>query len=265
MPPDSLEAVQFFANSANRIQVLEALADGVTKSNRLAERADVSRSTVARILGEAESRGWVDSAGSRYELTPLGEVMAEEFRTHLETVAAAQELGPVINYLPDPARELDLRHLRDATITTPSEDWPQAHFNRGLELYQAGDTCRSLTKVAPDMMVRTLATLVDSDDLDFEGVIEAPFIETLEANPDRAEPWYSIAEGMWVYPGRVPINMHIIDGRVMLWLVQLYGDEKRGAGLLESTNPTVVAWAESLYEEYLSAAEPLDPAQLPDS
>jgi predicted transcriptional regulator len=260
----ALEAVQFFANSANSVQVFEALTTGVTTSSTLAERTGASRSTIARILDEGESRGWVESEGSRYELTYMGELMIEEFRTHLETVEGAQQLENVINDLPEPARDLDVRHLRDARITTPSSEWPGAHYNRGLELYRTGDTYRGLTQVAPEIIVRTLADQVERGELELEGVIEAAFIEELVDNPEQAAPWHAFADQVWVYDGHIPVNMHLIDGRVVLWLGPAGGDRVRGRGLLESEHPAVVSWAESLYGEYKSEAEPLDPTRLPE-
>ena len=260
----ALEAIQFFANSANSIRVFEALADGVTTSSALAERTGASRSTVARILDSGESRGWIESEGSRYELTYMGEVMIEEFHTHLETVEGAQQLKNVINHLPEPARELDIRHLRDAKITTPSEEWPQAHYKRALELYRTGKTYRGLTQVAPEMIVRTLADVVKQGQLELEGVIEAAFVEELVENPEPAAPWHAFADQVWVYDGHIPVNMHLIDGRVVLWLDSSGGNRVRGEGLLESEHPAVISWAESLYDEYKSKSEPLDLTRLPE-
>jgi DNA-binding IclR family transcriptional regulator len=70
----TLEVIQFFANSANSVRVFEALADGATTSSTLAERTGASRSPVARILDRGDSRDWIDSEGSRYELTHMGEL-----------------------------------------------------------------------------------------------------------------------------------------------------------------------------------------------
>jgi len=268
MPTDdmepALEAIQFFANSANSVLVFGALTDGVTTSSTLADRTGASRSTIARILDEGESRGWVESEGSRYELTYMGELMIEEFRTHLETIEGAQQLGSVINDLPEPARELDIRPLRDAKITTPSSEWPGAHYNRALELYRTGDTYRGLTQVAPEMIVQTLAEQVEQGELELEGVIGAAFTEELVDDPERAAPWHAFADRVWVYDGNIPVNMHLIDERVVLWLDRAGGDRACGQGLLESEHPAVVSWAESLYGEYKSEAEPLDPTRLPE-
>jgi len=267
MPTDNmesaLEAVQFFANSANSVRVFEALANGVTTSSGLAEQTGASRSTVARILDEGESRGWIESEGSRYELTYLGEFMIEEFRAHLQRVAGGQQLGGALNYLPEPAQELDVAALRDAELTTPTADWPNAHLNRALELYRSADRYRGLTQIAPDIIAQTLADQVTQNQLELEGVIEAEFIECLRDDPERAAPWHAFADQVWVYDGRIPLNMHLIDEKVVLWLNHAGSNRLEGGGLLESENPTVVAWAESLYQDYRVEAEPLDPSRLP--
>lgn len=76
---DSLKAVQFLADSLNRVQVLSELVDRRATRRELQEKVNASRSTVARILDEAQTRGWVDSKGSQYRLTPLGEAMVTDF------------------------------------------------------------------------------------------------------------------------------------------------------------------------------------------
>jgi predicted transcriptional regulator len=261
----TLDAIRVFANSANSVRIFEALTDGPTTSSDLAERTGASRSTVARVLDEGESRGWIDSAGSRYELTYVGEVMIEEFRTYQQTVEGIQQLGDVLNHLPEPAHELDVRHLRDARVTIPTENWPEAHLSRALELYRSGSTYRGLTQNAPDIFVRTLAELVDQGRLEFEAIIEAEFVENLTDDPERAAPWHSIADQIWLSDGRITFSMHIIDKTVVVWLGSIEDNQWMGPGLLETENPVVREWAESLYEEYRAEAEPLAPEVLPEA
>lgn len=263
----TLEAIQFFANSANSVRVFETLADGSTTSSELSERTGASRSTVGRILDEGESRGWIESAGSRYELTATGEIMIEEFRAYMETIEGVRYLGVAIDWLPPPAHDIDYRDLRDAEVTTSTTANPAAPFDRGIELIRAADQYRGLTSTAIPRYVEEIRNrLVREADWDCEGVIEASFIETLRGDLERVAPWYELAEAevSWIYDGRVPINMHVVDDTVMIWL----GDRDDGLevyGLLESSNPNVRSWAESLYEEYRAEAELLDGSMLPDT
>jgi len=260
---EDLERVQFFANSVNRLSVFEAFADGSATGARLAEETDASRSTVARILNEGEKRGWVDSRGSRYELTPSGELMTEEFSEYLDTVDVIRHLGAALDYLPEPAQEVDVRCLRDARITEPTETRPNAHYSRALELYETADSYRGLTRVGPDVAVRKLAEEVEAGELEMEAVIASEFVDGLRDDPKRAAPWYVFADRLRVYDGTVPLNMHIIDGTVVLWLSTTAGDEWETYGLLECDHPAVVEWAESLYRDYRTEATPFDTGSLP--
>jgi predicted transcriptional regulator len=194
----------------------------------------------------------------------VGEVMLEEFDAHLRTVECVQQLGEALNHLPEPMRELNVRHICEAEITVPTKDSPQAYINRALELYRTGETYRGLTQIAPEIIINTLSDLANQGQLHVEGVIEAEFIAGILNDPERAAPWHAFAEQVWVYDGHIPLNMHIIDGTVVVWLVSRDGDTWDMYGLMECDDPAVLTWAESLYQEYQTAAEPLDPAILPE-
>ncbi|WP_323191265.1 hypothetical protein [Halostella sp. PRR32] len=261
----TLDDIQFLANSANRIQILEELTSGAASRRELQDATGVPRSTAARVLDDAEARDWVRSEGSRYWLTSLGEAMITEFRRYLAATEGIRHLGPAIDWLPDPAWELDFRCFREAEITTPTETNPTAHFDRAIDHFRGSDSYRGLTQNSLPEYMKTIRGRVVTGQLDFEGVIEANFIDVLRDDPERAALWQDIAERMWLYDGRVPLNIHIIDGTILIWLCDdnQTGDDVLVKGLLECTHSDVVSWAESLYEEYRAGAEPLDPALLP--
>lgn len=255
-----MDAIQFLANSANAVQVFEALADGPATSRDLVERTEASRSTVMRVLGRGESRGWVYSEGSRYDITELGRTMIDEFVEYRETVRGIQRLGPAIEALPEPARALDFRHLRDADITRRTDDRPFACFDRGLHLIREAETCRWLVSIAPLEYMRGIRDGVEGGEVTAGGVISSEVAETLREDPERAEPWHAFADRVWVYDGHVPLSLEIVDETVLVWLCPT--DRWDGGGLLETDHPAVQSWAESLYEEYRRGAEPLDPTTL---
>lgn len=263
---NTLEKIQFLANSANRIQVLDALTTGPATRRELQKETGVPRSTAARVLEESEDRGWVTSEGSEYQITPVGEVMISEFCSYVETTKGVQYLGKAIDWLPEPVHALDFRYFRDANITIPTEDNPTAAFDRGMELVRTANEFRSLTQNSLPEYMKTICNRVGQGELDFQGIIEANFIEVLRNDPGRATRWYDIAQRMWLYEGQIPINMHITDGTALIWLCDENhaGDDVIMKGLLESDHPTVVSWAESFYKEYLDKAEPLDQSMLPE-
>ena len=261
----ALEEIRFLANSANRLRVLDALAGDPASRRELQEETDVPRSTAARVLDDAEDRGWVDSEGSRYRLTSTGEARVSEFRNYLETTRGMQHLGEAIEWLPEPARSLDYRHLRDARIMTPTEANPTAQFDRGMELIRDAETYRGLTQNSLPQYMTELRDRVVQGELDFQGVIERGFVDVLRDEPERAALWHDIADRMWLYDGYAPLNMHVVDGTALIWLCDENhdGEDVIVQGLLESSHPEVVSWAESLYEEYRAESEPMDPGTLP--
>ena len=267
MPTDAvdsaLDSAQVFANSANVVRVFEALDDGSTTSRDLADRSGAARSTVGRILDRGESRGWIHSEGSQYELTYLGRVMIEEFRDYLRTVEGVQHLGEDVQYLPEPAHDLEYCHLRDATITKPRAENPTAPFDRMIELFRAADYHRALIKTGIPRSTRVGWELWSQGQLEGEIVLEASFLQTLRDDPERAEPWVDAARAgtVWIHED-VPEGIQILDEVVLLWLGERREDELYVAGVLESENPAVLSWAESLFEDYRGEAEPLTPEML---
>jgi predicted transcriptional regulator len=259
-----MDAIRFLSNSENSVRVFERLAEAPTTSKDLAERTGASRSTVLRILDRGDSRGWVGSEGSQYEITNLGRAMIEEFIRYRETVRGIQHIGEAVEGLPEPARSLDFRHLRDARVTFRTEDNPFARFDRGLSLIREADTCRWLSSAAPLEYVNVVVDCVEQRGLTVEGVIGADLAETLRDDPERAEPWRAVADRVWVYDGHVPVSVEIVDETVLVWLTPKRDDRWDGAALLESDHPAVRSWAESLYDEYRREAARLDPAVLAD-
>lgn len=255
---ESLAPIQFLSSSANRVAVLTALADGHATRRDLQREVGGSRSTVARILSDAQEWGWVDSEGSRYWLTPLGETMIVEFRSYLETVEGVQHLGRLVDHLPPPLFDLDFRHLRDAEVVEPSAEDPAAHFTRAFELFNEATEYRGLTHTAFPHFTAAIRDGVVEGRVDYRGVIETAFVEIIREDPERSALWQSftaVAETRG-YDGTVPISFHVIDGRVIVWLG---ATRDVSVALLVSENPAVVSWADSLFERYWAESEPLGP------
>lgn len=261
----TLDPVRVFGNSAHAVRVFEALADGPTTSRDLAERTGAARSTVGRILDRGESRGWIASEGSRYELTDLGGVMIEEFRDYLRTLEGVQRLGEDFQYLPEPAHELGYRHFRDATIVKPTVAYPAAPFDRMEEMIRTAERF-------PRVIARTVTPRHEEITWDLweegkevsGGVLAASFLETLRSDPERAERWneWGRTGKIWIHedPG---ITVLFSDEVVLIGMGEEREDEVYATGVLESENPAVLSWAESLFEAYRADAEPLTPELLP--
>lgn len=260
---NALEGIAFLARSENRVRVLRAIAREERTRHELREELAVSRTTLGRVVNEFERRELIRLTDQGYTTTPAAAEILAKFIPLLETMEGIENLGEAIDWLPPPARSLDFRHFRDADVTTATANNPTEPFDRGLEVIRGADTYRGLTSTA---IPRYVTALSEGRFRDAEGVIAARFIEALHDDPERAEPWYDFAEtgATWVYDGPVPVNLHIVDGTTLLWLGEHDEDDLDVYGLLESTNPSVLSWAESLYGEYRADADPLDVAMLPE-
>ena len=265
MPTDTMEsaldAAQVFANSANAVRVFEALYDGPTASRDLAERTGAARSTVGRILDRGESRGWIDSAGSQYELTRLGETMIEEFRRYLQTLEGIQHLGEDFQYLPEPAHELEYRHFRDATIIKPTPTNPSAPFERVEKLLRSVDKFPFIiARALHPRLTKVTWELWKGDTAEGETIVDTRILESVQTDPERAEMWYEWAQTGRIWLHHAPrITIMFTDEVVLIGLADVRGDVLHTVGSLDSENPAVLSWAESLFEEYRAESEQLTP------
>jgi len=259
-----LDEIAYLARSENRVRVLRTIAEETLTRQQLREDLSVSRTTLGRVVNEFEERDLVRLTERGYTTTQTADAILEKFVPLLETVEGIQNLDEAIEWLPPPTKSVDFRHFRDAEITTSTPENPAAPFDRGLELIGEADTYRGLTSTAIPSYVQVLHEGMVQNRLNVEGVIEASFLETLRNDPERAGPWYDFAEAdaISVYDGSVPINMHLLDDVVLIWLGEHDEDDLEVYGLLESENPSVLSWAESLYEEYRTEADPLDTTKM---
>lgn len=262
-----MDAIQVFANSPHSVRVFEVLTDGPTTGRTLAERTGASRSTVTRVLDKGESRGWINSEGSQYELTAVGEIMIDEFCAYRQTIEGVQHLGEAIEWLPSPVRSLDFRHFRDADIITAIPTNPAKPFDYVAEILRTASKKRSLVTTAVPRFAELAYEQSEAGELDSELVIQASWFDTLAAKPEWVPLWHARAErdGVWVYDGEVPINLEIFDDSVVIWLGEEQEEEVVVRGVLVSETLAVVSWAESLYEDYRAEAEPLDSTMLPEA
>lgn len=238
-----LEGIAFLARSENRVRVLRLLADGERTRRELREQLTVSRTTLARVLNEFEDRRMITRTGEGYATTPAADAILAKFVPLLETMEGVQNLGEATEWLPPPARSLEFRHRRDADVTASTGENPAEPYDRGLELIRSAERYRGLTSTAIPRYVDVLRDGPVRGRLDFESVTEDSFVETLRDDPERAAPWYDFAEAgtKWMYDGRVPINLHVVDETVSIWLGEGREDDLEVHGLLESENPSVLS------------------------
>jgi predicted transcriptional regulator len=93
---DVYELINDLTASQTRLQLVAALRDGPIRRQELADRCEISKSTVNRHTGDLQERGWVEqNIDRKYQLTPLGERIAQQladFATGVKHFQAEPEM-----------------------------------------------------------------------------------------------------------------------------------------------------------------------------
>lgn len=255
---DALEEIEFLARSANRIEVLAALADGAYTRRELGEAVDASQPTLGRVLNDLTERTWIRYDGERYRATPTGRLVAAgitDLQNRLETEVRLRE---VAEWLPDDL-DVDLRHLREATITTPTGARPNAPIRRMLDLLRGTDRALLLSHSFNEQKLRLLRERATAGEMTVKGVFAADAIDALTEVPElREELRRLVADDdaeIRVAHEAVPVAVELTGDRTHLLLRD---DEGLVRASIDTDDETVRAWATSLHERYWADAEPVD-------
>lgn len=252
---DALEDIAYLSRSENRVQILEALATGAYARRDLAEETETSRTTLGRILGEFEERGWAErTTDGTYAATRRGEHVAAEFRPLATALETIRGLGEAVACLPAEELSIGLHHFSDATVRRPSPNEPLEPGRYLVELLADASTMYTLTFVAPPSPVgKAMADGVSSGRLTAEHVLAGGLVEHLRDQPEGPPPWREYVEAganVYRYEGHIPCNLFVVDERVLV-----FSDRPDVPQAIESDDDAVRAWALDLVEGYRDDAE----------
>jgi predicted transcriptional regulator len=254
----ALEEIEFLALSPNRVETLRLLADAPHTRMELVEEIGASQPTLGRILSDFEERSWVERDGSDYRATLTGRLVSRGFDDLLDILAADADLRPVVEWLPGEAVTFDLRHLTDATITTPSRVRPSAPVERAVDLLSHAGTVRVVSYALNEGSLDVIADRTAAGDQTFEGVVSADAVDAIAEDSQLRGRLRELlgAEGaeMRVVEESIPVAATVVDDAVHLFL-------RDDAGILRASldvvNPEVRAWADDLFERYWRVGDPL--------
>lgn len=256
----ALDDVAFLANSQNRVAVLETLADGPHHRDELLEAVDVSRVTLGRILGDLETRRWIERSGQECRATPLGEWVSTEFAEFLETMVSERRFREVLSWFPTERVTFDVRCLRDAAIVGPTSTNISAHVRREADCLRTAQRARVLSSRTAPLLVEATRAAVEERAQQFEGVLTPDLIETVANDATMAPLVVDIIEepsvDIYVYDDELPVILFIADDTVGL---PLKDETDVARTLLLCENDAVYDWAEETFERYRTRAEPVEP------
>ena len=252
---DALSDVLFLARSAARVRILRHLLEsGPATQQEIREELSASRSTVTRTLAALAEREWVRTADGAYRLTPFGKVLTENFLDLLDSFHLASDLAAFLVWFPYREFDLDVEQLREATITRSTDGDPYAPARRQTELFETTDRFRGFLPSIGLEGTKVVHEQITGDALEAEVIVSPSVESTIESGEfatlfreklrtDRTT--VLVAED-------VPFYLGLADDRT----VQIGVEDGEGfpRALVESRNPSVREWAESVYRRYRQRA-----------
>ncbi|WP_254864158.1 helix-turn-helix transcriptional regulator [Halovivax gelatinilyticus] len=260
-----IEEIEFIASSNHRVEVLDALTERGYDRADLRSLTGAHASTVGRILGDFEERRWIERSGPTYELTPLGEYVAERFGELRDAMESERKLRDVWRWLPREMEGFSVELFADAVVSYPAPGYPYEPVERVVQLVEGSDSVCALgatvfKSVANEAFCRAAleGTAVE--------VVYPPDVlaATVAWDPDRFEE-VAARDHCTVLvhddlPDRTRCGIDIFDDRVGLCC---HDPETRALrAWIDTDAPEARAWARSVFERYREEARPVDEAAL---
>jgi predicted transcriptional regulator len=258
----ALADVAYLSRSANRVCILETLADGPYTRRELMEATEISRTTLGRILNELAERGWAErTTDAEYVATRTGEHVATSFAPLVDAMATIRSLREATAWLPMSVHDVGLEAFRDATVHRPDPNAPLSFARELVERIEGAETFRTLTYLAPPQgnVAEVMHERIRTGELRSEFVLAGGLTEHLISDPERRKRWSdSLKAGAvaYRYEGYIPSNLFVIDGTVLI----VNTDTEKGppGGFIESDDARVFDWADDLMASHREASERLD-------
>ena len=249
-----MDAARFLAGSPDRRRLLAHLREEPGSPRDVAETLDASRRSVQRNLAELCERGWAEKRDGGYHLTTDGALVARAHSDYLDALSVIEEAAPFLRQLPADAAP-DPAWLRDAEVVTTTPERPQAPVSHYVRRVRERETAsiRMRAPVLSGIFHDPHANLVLSG-VDTEVVLPADGVETARSMNPLEFAAVVRAIDLHRHDGTVPVGLTLGDDWV---LAGAYDDEGHLEAVVESDDPELFDWAESLYAEHRSNSEPV--------
>jgi len=253
---DAHDDASYLAGSPGRITILRTLRTAPRRPSELAERVDVTRTTVQRVLAGFRDRGWVHKGRSEYHLTVTGERVCAAYENLLKEADTARELAPVAAELSG-IDDFPSEALSGAELTVASERKPLAAVDRFLERFQeaAGGEIRSVSPIVSRAFNEAAEDLL-ADETGIELVIDREVLEASNAAfPDALDRAITGDRvDVFVHPEPLAFGLAVFESDVCL---AAYDESKNLRVLLESADPAAYEWAEDRFGTLRERGRPL--------
>lgn len=266
VPGGALDTIAYLARSENRVRILRELTRSAYPRRDLEEVTGTSRTTLGRILGEFEERGWAErTVDGTYAATPCGEHVVAAFDPLVGAMETVERLGEAVAWLPTDDLSIDLRHFRDATVRRSAPNEPVEAGRRMSDLLADGRRFRTLTFLAPPVSVgEAMGAGVRDGRLMAEHVLAGGLVDYLREHPEGPPDWRAYLENgarVYDYDGHVPCNLFVVDETVFVG--NAGAESTDPTALIESRNEAVRKWADQLIGSYREDATEVEAESFP--
>lgn len=253
----SVAEIAFLVRSAHRVGVLATLSEGSCDRAELCEATEASSPTMGRVLADFEERGWVVRDGRLYELTRLGEFVAEELVGFCESMATERKLRDVWRWLPREMSNFDVDLFEDAVVSYPGPGYPSKPLERVAELVGSTESLRGFgaTVVKSNNLEAAFTRILDG--MESEYVYDPAVFEAVYSwNPDLVTEATALENCTHLVHDSLPdgdrCGVLLLDDRVAICC----HDGPVGAlrAVVDTDSPPAREWAESVYQHVRNGA-----------
>ncbi len=259
----TLDDIEFLVSSDHRVGVLDALVGGSCDRDDLRTATGASSPTLGRILADFQDRHWIERDEKRYQLTDLGEFVADQFEGFRDAMAYQRRLREIWPWLPHEIEGFSVGLFTDVVVSRPGPGYPYKPVERLTELITTTKTMRGFGMAL--LKSGNLEPFFDHALKDMECEYVYPpvvFEELLSWDEDvvaeaATRPNYTV-----LLHDDLPLNdrcgICLFDDRVSICCY----DSETGAlqSLVDTGSDGMRTWAESYYEQVRDGAHPLDDA-----
>ena len=257
----AIKDIEFIASSKHRVGVLAALAGQGRDRDDLRAATGASSPTMGRVLGDFEDRRWIERRGRTYELTPLGEYVAERFAELRDAMETERRLRDVWRWLPREMEGFSVELFADAVIAYPGPGYPYEPVERVIQLVEESDSMCGLGTTVFKSIANEAVCLAVLDGMTFEYVYPPDVLAATVAWDPEMMARAAARDHCSVLvhddlPDRTRCGIGIFDHRVGICC----HDPKSRAleAWIDTDAPEAREWALSIFERYRREARPAD-------
>ncbi|MCU4743969.1 transcriptional regulator [Halobacteria archaeon AArc-m2/3/4] len=257
----TLDDIEFLVSSTHRVGVLEALARGSCDRDDLRAATGASSPTMGRVLTDLQEYHWIERDGATYQLTELGEFVADQFGDFVDAMAYQRRLRETWPWLPHEIDGFGIELFTDVVVSQPGPGYPYQPVERLTELITTTSTMRGFGMAL--LKSGNLEPFFDHvlDGLQCEYIYPPDVFEALLSWDDEtvAETATRANYAVLLHDD-LPLDdrcgICLFDDRVSICCY----DAETGAlqSLVDTDSDEMRAWATSYYDQFRDEARPLD-------